>query len=362
MKSEEFATARKGCRTHCGSRFFTLPSSLFIFLSLISASCGTPPDRFRLEGRFEGLDQGEFYLYSFSEGHQQIDTLRLNNGHLSLDREATDTCVLLMLFPNFSEVPVIAAPGTEVKIEGNATHLKETKVLGGVDNDLLTRFRLAHLSENPAETTQAVSDFVGQHPLSQASLYLIRRHLLLSPQPQHAKALQLLEQMKKQGNTNVEALMLRNRLRSDVSNKAKEGRQLPAFSVKDIKGNNSGASYLRHELNVVYTWSSWSVSSQEMQRRLRKLKKSYGERLGLMGFCLDADTMNIRFTLRYDSITWPIVCSEQLFQSDVLKRLSLFSVPDNRLYDARGKLLAHGLNTEDLEQRINKLLTESSRP
>lgn len=333
-------------------------------LALALTACGVPSDHFRLEGNFKGLDQGEFYLYSLDQGHQHIDTLRLNGGKLEYEVEQTDTTLLMMLFPNFSEVPIIVAPGTRVVVEGEATHLKQTRVKGGVDNDLLTRFRLEHLN-TPAKAMAAdVGNFVGEHPTSPASIYLLKKHLLLCPTPQVEEALRITEQMVERGAQSIEVLQLRNVLRHALPQQPSNGKataktdndRLPSFSAKDIKGQPVGASKLNGEVNVVYTWSSWDSQSQDLQRRLRKLKKTYGNRLALMGFCLDADTMLVRFTLRYDSISWPIVCESQLFDSDNLKRLSLYNVPDNVVYNRRGQTVGRDLPAEELEKLVKSFL------
>ena len=338
--------------------------STICLMALALTACGVPADHFRLEGSFKGLDQGEFYLYSLDQGHQHIDTLRLNGGKLEYEVEQTDTALMMMLFPNFSEVPIVVAPGTKVIVEGEATHLKQTRVKGGVDNDLLTRFRLEHLNTQPKKMVADVGNFVGEHPTSPASLYLLKKHLLLCPTPQVEEALRITEQMVERGSQSIETLQLRNVLRRSLPQQANSNKttakvdreKMPSFSAKDIKGKPVGASKMNGEVNVVYTWSSWDSESQDLQRRLRKMKKSHGDRLALMGFCLDADTMMVRFTLRYDSIDWPIVCESQLFDSDNLKKLSLYNVPDNVVYNRRGQTIGRGLTAEELEKLVESFL------
>jgi hypothetical protein len=338
--------------------------STICLLALTLTACGVPSDHFRLEGNFKGLDQGEFYLYSLDQGHQHIDTIRLNGGKLEYEAVQTDTALLMMLFPNFSEVPIVVAPGTKVVVEGEATHLKQTRVKGGVDNDLLTRFRLEHLNTPSKEMMAEVGNFIGEHPKSPASLYLLKRYLLHCPTPQVEEALRITEQRVERGTQSIEVLQLRNLLRRTLPQKSSDNKviakndkeKMPPFSAKDIKGQPVGASKMKGEVNVIYTWSSWDSQSQDLQRRLRKLKKTYGERLGLMGFCLDADTMLIRYTLRYDSINWPTICESQLFESDNLKRLSLYSVPDNVVYNRRGQTIGRSLSMEDLEKLVKSFL------
>ena len=45
-------------------------------LTLILASCGVESNRFKVEGRFLNLNQGEFYVYSIDNLIDGIDTIK----------------------------------------------------------------------------------------------------------------------------------------------------------------------------------------------------------------------------------------------------------------------------------------------
>ena len=116
---------------------------------LVASSCSKQNDRFRLEAQFKNLNQGEFYIYNVYTGEK--DTVAVNDGRFIYDRPLTDTLTLAILFPNYSEIPVFATPGGEVKMEGDATHLRETELTGTPDNDLMTAFRLKTNEMTPPE-------------------------------------------------------------------------------------------------------------------------------------------------------------------------------------------------------------------
>ncbi len=320
----------------------------------VLSACSAPAGRFQIEGQFKGLNQGQLLLYSTDASQQRIDTLHLNNGKMKFDTALEDTVVMTLLFPNFSELPVVAAPGTKISIQGDATHLKETEVKGGVGNDALTQWRRQHTDDDPAEMARAAIRFIEQQPASPVATYMLRRYLLQGEHPDYAEATRLLALMLKAAPGNMEAVRLRNMLTASFGKQMSD--KLPAFSARDIKGNNVGASKLKKQINIVYTWSSWDNRSLEAQRKLRRLMKQHGERVALMGFCLDADTMNVRYTLRYDSVTWPTICDGQLFASPALQRLRLLSVPDNVVYDGQGRELARSVTPDELEQKLQQWL------
>ena len=99
-------------------------SSILILLTLIVVSCGVPSGRFRLEGRFRHLNQGEFYVYAPYAINSKLDTIKVADGRFAYECDMVVPTTLVMLFPNFSEQPVFAAPGTKVTISGDASHLR----------------------------------------------------------------------------------------------------------------------------------------------------------------------------------------------------------------------------------------------
>ena len=113
--------------------------SIFLFI-LCLLSCGEKGNHFHLEGRFKNINQGELYLCDLDQGRK--DTILLNGGQFSYDAEFTDTTILTLIFPNYSELPIIAEPGSRVDIEGDVSHLKATEISGTDNNELLTGFRL----------------------------------------------------------------------------------------------------------------------------------------------------------------------------------------------------------------------------
>ena len=87
-------------------------SFLFLFLS-----CTGHPKEVRIEGEFEHLEQGEFFVYSTDEELDRLDTLRIRDGLFSYRLPATQPATLHILYPNLSELVVFANPGADILAE-----------------------------------------------------------------------------------------------------------------------------------------------------------------------------------------------------------------------------------------------------
>ncbi len=311
-----------------------------------------PEDRFRLEGQFKNLNQGEFYLYNFKNGTK--DTLKINDGRFVYDVELADTTTFVLMFPNFSELPVFAQPGSLVKISGDVSHLKETEVKGTGDNEEMTAFRMATNDLMPPEVKEKAEEFMKEHPTSVSCVYLLRRYFIQSVTPDYPHALELCSMLKDAQPTNVELVQLQHQLQR-LQNMRTEGR-LPHFTAIDTKGKRVGDSILNNKVNVIIAWSSWNFDSQNAIRQLKMVYDEHPRDINVITICLDASPSEGRNIFARDSLKWPNICDGLMWDSPLVTDLGLAFVPDNIVTDAQGNIKARSLKTSELRTKANEMV------
>ena len=62
--------------------------------------------------------------------------------------------------------------------------------------------------------------------------------------------------------------------------------------------------------------------------------------------------------LERDSINWPNVCDSLMFQSPLLGQLGIATIPANILSDKDGIIIGRNLSSNDLQDKIKKMLGE----
>ena len=271
MSNRETGNLRNRLRMKTAQPYFSFSRLVaFSFLLLFIFACERPEETFQLKGQFKNFSQGELYIYSLT-GKGRIDTVRLADGKFNYETFLDDTLVLSVVFPNFSEIPVVATPGASVSMEGNASHLKEVSVKGTKENKLLTAFRIKISTQTPPEVKKSAIAFIKDNPASPASLYILNKYFLLTANADYNEASKLLTIMSKASPHN----QLIQRLHRQVEGLKTvcEGRRLPKFSAYTTKGARVTNSDLQGVLNVISTWASWNYESQRQQRLLRQLKK-----------------------------------------------------------------------------------------
>ena len=329
-----------------------LPFYLFTFLLL---SCGVDSGTFRIEGEFKGFNQGEFYVYSPDGAIRHLDTIAVKNGRFSYQVELDTTALFMLVFPNFSELPVFGGSGMKVEIEGDASHLKEIEVKGSKTNEQMTKFRLKTSQMTPPEVLSEAASFIKDNPSSDVSIYLLNKLFIQSVDPDYKQASELAADILKARPNHQKLERLSKQL--EGIGQLKEGNKLPKFSAIDIKGKPISSADLYAKVNVITTWASWNYESVNIQRMLKRMEKEYGNsKLKIVSFCIDANVKDCRKTIDRDSVTWNTICDGKMWQSPVVSLLGFSAVPDNIVIDRNGKILSRRLSMVDLRKEIEDKL------
>lgn len=326
---------------------------LLALLSVLLVSCDTDGKHFKFEGRFLHLNQGEFYLYSEDGAVSGIDTIKVEGGRFAYEMACDHPATLVLVFPNFSRQPIFAEPGKTVSIKGDASHLKEMEVTGTDDNELMTAFRKQVAEASPPEAMKLAAKFAEDHPSSRVSAYLVKSYLVAAPKPDYQEALRLTRILLEKQERNGDLARMEQALKAITQ--CGVGATLPVFTARDMKGNTVSSASLSKGLAVITLYASWNYDSMEQLRRLKVLRRQKGGRFQVATFSIDASKTECDNSLRYDSITWPVVCDGKMFEGDVVKKLGLYSLPNNLLLK-NGRVIARGLSINDLVQRIEENL------
>ena len=82
-------------------------------------------------------------------------------------------------------------------MEGDASHLKELKVKGIKNNELMSRFRMQISKLSPAEEQKHAVEFIKENAKSPVTLFLLRKYFIQNEQADLKQAEDLLNLVKK---------------------------------------------------------------------------------------------------------------------------------------------------------------------
>lgn len=328
---------------------------LFYLLTLVLLTgCGPEGSKFRLAGRLRNINLGQFLVYSPDGGFVGIDTIKVQNGRFSYEREVRKDVTLILVFPNFSEQAVFASPGEEVEIKGDATHLKEMTIKGTDENDELTKLRTRLNKLTPPEIPAAVAQYIEEEPTSIVSIYLLDKYFVNAKTPDYVEAQRLAGLMLKANPDNGRLRKLKTQL--DGLKNSRLQAMLPVVSAKDLDDKQVSTNQLKGKVGVISTWATWNYPSTDVQRRLRKLQKKYPQNLSLISICMDGDKRECKKRVERDSLMWSVICDGQMFQNQMVQQLGLFVIPSMIVTNKQGKIIARDLEPNKVEEELEKLL------
>lgn len=326
-----------------------LASNLLVFL----ASCGTDSHHFALEGHFLKMNQGEFYVYSPDGAINDIDTIKVQGGRFAYEIPCESEGTIVIVLPNYTEIPVFVEPGKSVDMTADASHIKDIEVTGTDANERMTEWRKNTSSQSPDGLKKQAEQFIRENPSSIVSRWLLRKHFVVTAMPDLKKAKELVRLMEK--STDKEPSVMR--LVVGLENLPLQvGDVLPAFKAKDLRGNDVLASQYRVGKAVILVWSSWDYEGQSISRRvLRKIEemKSQDKQVPkVLGISIDASAVKAKKTIGNDSTAWSTICDGLMWDSPVVKAMGSTRVPDNFVLE-NGKVKACHLGAEELLKQLD---------
>ena len=323
------------------------------FVMLLLLSCGDDQKKFKIEGSFKGFNQGELYVYAMN-GSRKLDTIGVRRGEFTYQASIDKPTTLVVVFPNYSELPVFAEPGVTVKMKGDASHLKETEVKGTETNKAMTSFRLKTSNMMPPEVLSEATKFINEQPSSPISSYLLNKYFIQTSEPDYAKIQQLVKTIRKAVPDNRQMAEVSKKL--DGLKALKVGSRLPSFSARGLNGESVSSSDLNAKVNVITLWASWNYESVNIQNLLARLKRQHEDDVKVLGISIDGSVKDCRKIVERDSVKWSTVCDGRMWESPVLQKIGLSYLPDNIVVDKQGKILAHTLTYQEMNKKIDELI------
>jgi len=325
-----------------------------ILLALVMVSCGSRSGYFKIDGHLLNLNQGEFYVYSPDNATAGIDTIKVEGGRFAYEMPCDGDGTIVIVFPNYSEMPVIVSPGESVTISGDATHLKEAEVKGTEENKLMTAFRQQTAKASPPEVSKIAAKFIKDNAETLSAVYVLRRYFITNSKSDLAETAQLVAAVHKAQPKNGNVARMAKHVKTMKAGVS--GSKMPQFTAQDIKGRTVTAADTRGKVTVVFTWATWSYESKNIMNRLKTILDRHKNRLVLVAISLDGSRGVCSRILKNDSTATRNICDQLMFDSPLLEKFAFTGVPDNILYNAQGRIIERGLNADELEKRLKTLL------
>lgn len=339
---------------------------LFVSIFCLLA-CDNNPYKISLEGEIKGLTNDTLYLYGTDALYDRIDTIYAEKGKFSYnfntDSTEIDTLVSATLLINgHVEYPVFLEKGNQITIQGDNNDLSYLEINGNEPNTSLTLFmkELKSLGKTSKKTIQQRAEaFIRQHNSSLASIYLLDKYFVQTPQPDYAKIKEITKTMT---GALLDQPYIENITSSiDQLERVAVGDFAPYFNLPNEKGEKitRSASKFKSKYLLLNFWASWHDVQPEAKAELKKLNKEYkkSKDFAIVGISLDIDKEAWKAAIKKDTLDWEQVCDFTGLNSETAKQYAIVTLPTNILLSPTGKIIARDIRGEELSNKVKELVT-----
>ena len=333
-----------------------MKQSILALLSALTLLVGCHYDSavMTLEGTIKNVKHVDLYVYAEGSMNPQVDTIRVRGGAFTYERKLSGPEVLTLLYPNFSEMLLVAEPGSEVELVADASNLSETVITGTKENELLTEFRHATNRKSESERRLAAQQFIYDNVQTQAAVAVFREYFVKAENPVYAEVQPLLDTLSVAQPDN--ALLRAMLVRFTPQLLCAVGQKLPTFEEISLTGDTLTNAQFEGKPTIIVLWATWVRDMRKQLRNLDHLQRTYGKEVNFLLVSLDPSRKDCERYLKYDTVHAPIICDQQALLSPLVSTFGLRQMPTFIVVDKDGTILKRDVLPKDWEATIKELL------
>ncbi|WP_146141988.1 TlpA disulfide reductase family protein [Prolixibacter denitrificans] len=361
---------------------------IYLFaLAAIVASCSTNP-AFMVDGSIKGWKDGPVTLKKRIDGNWiTVDSTQMKKGKFSFSG-TVDVPGMYYVIPPSGRKDAIPffLENSNIEITGNSDDPKDVEVHGSAAQDEFRNFydrvdsinnQMSSYYEKYAKARSENDTTTSAHIEKELNdLYKIENDIqkaFVLDNPNSFVAPYILLQIQygmdaSELNSYVEnfsADVMKTPSAQTLSMRIKKlekvavGQQAPDFTMNDADGKPVKLSdvYKQHKYLLVDFWASWCAPCrQENPNVVAVWQKYHNDGFGVMGVSLDAKKDAWMKAVKDDNLTWTQVSDLEGWKNSAADLYGVNSIPSNILLDQTGKIIAHNLRGDDLQNEISALL------
>lgn len=353
--------------------------TILITLLLCLSGCKNNQTQVEVQGEIKGLENDTLYLYGNDELSDFIDTIFVTDGHFSLTMDMDTTVIEAVLFINDEEqYPIYLERGQTIHIKGDRNTPGILEVKGSTLNEELTAFnKTIQDLPNPSDSLLTrIEAYIHQHQKSLVNIYLLDKHFVQVPKPDFSKIKELIGVM--DGSLQDKPYIEKLTRLIEQSEKVEIDKSAPSFTITNAGGRKVSRTEFRDKYLLLTFWASWNDSSKVSNQELKKLYKAYPPKkkkentrlndkntkepeLAIVGISLDLDKASWKEAIKQDTLKWEQLSDFTGWNSTVVEQYAVQEIPYNILIDNKGKIIARGIQGEELNRKLEELLKPQNK-
>lgn len=354
-------------------------------IALAIISCQSAKNEYTIKGSIAGVETGKVYLQKLVDGKPQgIDTTDVVDGKFTFTGKMEIPDIRILRLNDKDYFAQFFLENANLDIQANKDSLRKTKITGSPTQDILQIYitemeklnkevivlqkkyqaAISSGNENEAEKAnieyQAMMDnnkvytknFVKENSGSVVSAYIA---LIQLANQVEADELDSIASRFTPEISNSEFVV---KIKEIVAEQKKTavGVLAPDFTMNDTEDQPVQLSSLRGKVVMIDFWASWCGPCRQENPNVVKLYEQYHSKgFEIIGVSLDRTKEDWIKAIKDDNLKWIHVSDLKYWQNAAAQLYSVTAIPQTYLLDQDGKIIAKGLRSEELAEKLSEL-------
>ena len=319
------------------------------FAVLAFSSCAEEKKGYVIDGQVTDVKDGMMYLKKYvGKSFVDVDSTAIVDGKFKFEGVISEALAHGLTTRKESSRPMVFF------LENNAMNItmnesgKEMTITGSEANDIYLR---------NAKITRAkgysLDSLLAAHPSSPVAAYFVVKDFAYKLDLEGMKAVRAKLDASLAGSEYV------NQIESMISRmeKVQVGSVAPDFTLPDVDGNPVSLSSFRGKYVLVDFWAAWCPDCRKENPNIVAAWEKYKDKnFAVLGVSLDRKRDQWLAAIEKDNLTWTQVSDLKYWDSEAAVLYCIRWIPMSFLIDPEGKIVAIGLEGEELHNKLEELL------
>ena len=316
---------------------------------LAFSSCAEEKKGYVIDGQVTDVKDGMMYLKKYvGKSFVDVDSTAIVDGKFKFEGVISEALAHGLTTRKESSRPMVFF------LENNAMNItmnesgKEMAITGSEANDIYLR---------NAKITRAkgysLDSLLAAHPSSPVAAYFVVKDFAYKLDLEGMKAVRAKLDASLAGSEYV------NQIESMISRmeKVQVGSVAPDFTLLDVDGNPVSLSSFRGKYVLVDFWAAWCPDCRKENPNIVAAWEKYKDKnFAVLGVSLDRKRDQWLAAIEKDNLTWTQVSDLKYWDSEAAVLYCIRWIPMSFLIDPEGKIVAIGLEGEELHNKLEELL------
>ena len=312
-------------------------------------SCSEEKKGYTINGEISDVKEGVVYLKKYVEkSFVDVDSAVITDGKFKFEGVVAEALAHGLTTQKESRRPLVFF------LDNDAMNLtldesdKQLVVTGSPVNDI-------YMANAPIVRSKGynLDSLLSVHPTSPATAYFIVKDFAYKLNLEEMKLVRAKLDASLDGTSYVE------QIESMIARmeKVQIGSEAPDFTLPDVDGNPVSLSSFRGKYVLVDFWAAWCPDCRKENPNIVSAWEKYkNKNFAVLGVSLDRNRDQWLAAIEKDKLTWTQVSDLKYWSSEAAVLYCIRWIPMSFLIDPEGKIVAIGLEGEELHNKLEELL------